>query len=118
MGKEGRRPELNLAGSELLVIIILGALLTYLTRLSFIVIIPHQSLPHFFRSGLRLVPPAVLAAIIIPAILLPAETLDLSLQNHRLLAGVVAIIIGWRFRNIWLTIASGMLTLWILNAII
>jgi branched-subunit amino acid transport protein len=103
---------------ELLAIIALGGVLTYLTRLSFIALIPHQSLPQIFRSGLRFVPPAVLAAIILPALLLPADSLDFSTENHRLLAGVVAIFVGWRSRNIWLTIAAGMLTLWILNALI
>ena len=103
---------------DLIVIITLGGILTYLTRLSFIVLIPHQSLPPVFRSGLRFVPPAVLAAIILPALLYPVDSMDLSLGNHRLLAGLVAILVGWRFRNIWLTIASGMLTLWVLNALI
>ena len=100
---------------ELLIIISLGAILTYLTRLSFIAIIPHQSLPPVFRSGLRFVPPAVLAAIILPALLMPADSLDFTLDNHRLIAGIVAIAVGWRSRNIWLTIAAGMLVLWTLN---
>jgi branched-subunit amino acid transport protein len=102
---------------DLIAIIALGAILTYLTRLSFIALIPHQSLPPVFRSGLRFVPPAVLAAIILPALLFPAGSLQISSDNHRLLAGAAAIFVGWRFRNIWLTIASGMLSLWILNAL-
>lgn len=103
-----------MSDTALLGIILGGMLVTYAQRLSFIVVIPPDRLPAALQRGLRLVPPAVLAAVIVPEILRPEGPLDLSLQNHRLLAGCVAALVAWRFRNAWLTIAAGMLALWLL----
>ena len=96
-------------------IIIGGMVVTYAIRLSFIALVPHERLPDLFRRGLRYVPPAVLAALITPELFRPAGTLDISLGNHRLLAGVVAAIVAWRSRNTWLTILTGMAALWLLS---
>jgi branched-subunit amino acid transport protein len=99
----------------LLGIILGGMLVTYTQRLSFIALIPPERLPATLHRGLRLVPPAVLAAVILPEVMRPVGPLDLSLQNHRLLAGCIAALVAWRFRNAWLTIAAGMLALWLLS---
>ncbi|MGD8554336.1 MAG: AzlD domain-containing protein, partial [Anaerolineales bacterium] len=98
-------------------IILGGTLATYATRLSFIALVPLDRLSPVFRRGLRYVPPAVLAALILPALASPEGALELSLGNHRLLAGALAALAAWRFRNTWLTIAVGMAALWILQAI-
>ena len=98
--------------TEIWLIIILGGLATYLTRLSFILLIPPDRLPEAFRRGLRLVPPAVLSALILPDLLLQDGSLSVDLQNSRLLAGIVAALVAWRTRNTWLTIGAGMLALW------
>ena len=96
-------------------IIIGGMVVTYAIRLSFIALVPHERLPDLFRRSLRYVPPAVLAALITPDLFRPAGPLDISLGNQRLLAGAVAAIVAWRSRNTWLTIATGMATLWLLS---
>ena len=98
-------------------IILGGMLVTYAIRLSFIALIPIERLPSLLLRSLRFVPPAILAALITPDLLSPLGDLDLSLQNHRLLAGVLAALVAWRFRNTWLTIAAGMLALWLLPLI-
>ena len=69
-------------------VILGGMLVTFLTRFSFIGLLPAERLPPLLRSGLGFVAPAVLAAIIAPALLLPAGVLDLSLSNYQLLAGL------------------------------
>ncbi len=92
-----------------------GTLATYATRLSFIALLPHEKLPSALRRGLSFVPPAVLAAIILPELIRPGGTLNLSLDNTRLVAGAVAAVVAWRSRNTWLTIAAGMAGLWILS---
>ncbi len=102
---------------ELWVIVLGGMLVTYALRLSFIALIPLEWLPSILHRSLRFVPPAVLAALITPELLSPQGALDLSLQNHRLLAGGLAALVAWRFRNTWLTIAAGMLALWLLSLI-
>lgn len=89
-------------------------LVTFATRLSFITALAKVEVPPLVRRGLRFVPPAVLSAIIFPALLRPepAGTLDLSFTNARLLAGVLAALLVWRTRNVMLAIAAGMLVLW------
>jgi len=98
-------------------IILGGMLVTYAIRLSFIALIPIERLPSLLLRSLRFVPPAILAALIAPELLRPFGAMDLSLQNHRLLAGGIAALVAWRFRNTWLTIVTGMLALWLLPLI-
>jgi branched-subunit amino acid transport protein len=94
-------------------IMLLGGLLTYGTRLSFIYFVGEREIDPRLRQALSFVPPAVLTAIIFPELLLPGGNLDISLGNARLLAGAVAILVAWRTRNAVLTIVVGMLALWI-----
>ncbi len=98
-------------------VILGGMLVTFMTRFSFIGLLPAERLPPLLRSGLGFVAPAVLAAIIAPALLLPAGVLDLSLSNYQLLAGLAAMAIAVRFRNLWLTIAVGLAVFWMLSAL-
>jgi len=98
-------------------VILGGMLVTFLIRFSFIGLLPADRLPSLVRSGLRFVAPAVLAAIIAPALLLPAGVLDLSLSNFQLLAGLAALAVAVRFRNLWLTIAVGLAVFWMLSAL-
>jgi len=99
------------------VMIALGAL-TFLTRLSFIALAGRWDPPPLFQSALRFVPVAILTAIVVPELVLHTGTLDLSLTNARLLAGVLAIFVAWRTKNTVLTIVIGMAAFWILQAII
>jgi branched-subunit amino acid transport protein len=100
---------------SLLLALALGGALTFATRLSFIVLLAHVEPPPLVRRGLRLVPPAVLSAIILPELLVRDGTVDASLRNPRLLAGAIAAAIAWRTRNVPLTIAAGMAALWALQ---
>lgn len=101
---------------EVWAIIVGGMLVTYGTRLSFFLLERPEILPSLFRRGLRLVAPAVLAAILAPQVLIPPGSTGLTL-SPRLPAVAVAAIIAWRSRNLWLTIGGGMLVLWALQAI-
>jgi branched-subunit amino acid transport protein len=100
---------------DLWLILIGGLVVTYATRLSFIVFIPLERMPAWIRRSLRLVPSAVLAALITPELLRPGGSLDLSFGNERLIAGGLAWLVAWRTRSAWLTIACGMLALFVLN---
>lgn len=93
------------------VVILGGMTVTYVTRLSFILLIPTSRLPVVLRRGLRFVPPAVLSALIAPMLLMPAGKFDVSLHNTRLVAGAVAALVAVRTRNAWLTIATGVLAM-------
>lgn len=93
-------------------------LFTYGIRLAFIVLSDRIRLPVVVQRGLRFVPVAILTAITVPALALPAGTLALTASNARLWAGLVAILVAWRTRNIGLTLALGMGTLWALQALL
>jgi branched-subunit amino acid transport protein len=96
-------------------VMILGGLLTYGIRLSFIFLLGRLSIPEAGKRALRFVPSAVLSAIIAPALLLPEGRLDLTPGNFRLLAGAVAVFVAWRTKNALLTIMAGMGALMILT---
>lgn len=98
--------------------IAIAGILTFLTRLSFFAVLDRWQPPDVLKRGLRFVPPAVLSAIIFPGLLMPNGSLALSLTNTRLLAGLAAVLVGWRTRNVLLTIAAGMAALYLLQAFI
>jgi len=93
-----------------------AGLLTYATRLSFILLFGRIDMPPILRRALHYIPPAVLTAIIFPEIFSPNGQPDLSLANPRFLAGVLAALVAWRTRNVVLTILIGMGALLALQA--
>jgi branched-subunit amino acid transport protein len=101
----------------LLLIIIGMGLITFAIRLVPFLLPAGAQLPEWLLRALRYVPAAVLSAIIAPELLLPGGAFDLSLGNERLLAGVAAILVAWRTRNVLLTVAVGMVVLWGLQVI-
>ena len=107
---------MNTTSARLGLIILGMGVVTYAIRLSLIVLLGHLEVPPLVRRALRFVPPAVLSALIFPDLLLPGGTLMLSLGNPRLLAGAAAAAVAWRSKNVFLAIAAGMLTLWVLQA--
>jgi branched-subunit amino acid transport protein len=89
-------------------VMLIGGLLTFATRLSFIILLDRLHLPDWFWRGLRFVPVAVLSAIILPELTNPNGNFFLSWRNPQLLAGVVAILVAWKTKNVVLTIVAGM----------
>jgi branched-subunit amino acid transport protein len=63
------------------------------------------------RRALRYVPAAVLTAIWAPELLLKDQVISVGLGNEKLLAGMVAIAVAWRWRMTSLTIAAGLAAL-------
>jgi branched-subunit amino acid transport protein len=94
-------------------------LVTYAIRLSMLVFVHHGSLPGFARDALRYVTPAVLTAIILPAVLYIGERdrFDAGIGNERLLAALLAAAVARFTANVWLTIGAGMCALWALEAL-
>lgn len=93
-----------------------GAIGSFGLRLSFIALFGRiDSIPPRVELVLRFVPAAVLAALVVPALVAHGGTLDLSPDNHRLLAGGVAAVVAWHTEDMLATIAVGMGTLWALT---
>jgi branched-subunit amino acid transport protein len=101
----------------LLMLIVIGVI-TFGFRLSFIALMNQLRLPPLLQRALRFVPAAALTAIITPELLIQNGTIFLSPMNARLIAGVIAVIVAWRTKNTLLTIAAGMIALWVLQLIV
>ncbi|HEX9288451.1 MAG TPA: AzlD domain-containing protein [Anaeromyxobacteraceae bacterium] len=99
-------------------VLALAGLATFATRLSFIALLGRIETPPLLVRALRFVPPAVLSAIIFPELILRNGAPDLSLHNHRLLAGLAAAGVALSTRNVLATIAAGMVALWALQALL
>lgn len=100
-----------------LVMIAIG-LITYATRLSFILLLGKIEMPMYLKRALQYVPPAVLSAIIFPELLMPQGKLDISGSNLRMLAGIIAFAVAWRTKSALLTIIIGMATLLLLQSLV
>ena len=70
-----------------------------------------------FQRILRLVPAAVLSALIFPEVLLKDNSLVFSPLNFKLIAAAIAVLVAWRSRNTILTIVIGMAALLVLQAV-
>lgn len=93
-------------------------LVTFGLRYAIFGVMGRADLPQSIVRLLRYVPASVLAAITLPELInIDAAPLD-TLQSPRLWAGVIAIVIAWRTRNMLLTIIAGMATLWLLTALL
>jgi branched chain amino acid efflux pump len=100
-----------------LMLLVIGGI-TYAIRLSCIGLLGQRDMPALLLKALRFVPITVLPAIILPGLFLRNNTLALSLQNPRWIAGILAGIVAWRTRNVLLTIAVGMVALWVLEFVL
>lgn len=98
----------------LLIGIIAGG--TWLLRISFLAILGRaERVPLVVERVLRLIPAAVMTAIIIPTLSHPTGTFDPI--NDRMAAGIIAFVVAWKTRNVLATIGTGMAVLWILQAL-
>jgi len=99
-------------------LVIVGAgVVTFLTRASFIVFADPHKFPHAFRVALAFVPAAVLAAIVVPGLVMPNGTLEFTPANPRLVAGLAAVAVAVKVRNPLVSIVAGMVALWGLQAL-
>ena len=96
-------------------VLFFGGLLTFGMRFSFIYLFGKFEVPETMRRALHYVPPAVLSAIIFPEVFLSNQRLDLSPGNHRLLAGLVAVVVAYFTKNTLITILAGMIALVLLQ---
>lgn len=89
---------------------------TYALRASFLLGAGLVSdLPPPARDALELVPVAVLAGLVAPALVLVDGSLALGAGNPRVLAGGLAVVVAWRTESLLLTVGVGMGALWVLQ---
>ena len=84
------------------------AAVTFGVRYPVLALLSRSKLPDVVLQALQFVPAAVLSAIVVPMLAAPDGALALSVNNHALVAGVLAIAVAAVSRNLLLTIALGM----------
>lgn len=96
-------------------LLILGmALVTFGVRYPVLALFGKIPLPDPLFRALKFVPPAILTAIIVPAMLIPGgQQIELAPSNAHLMASLVAGLVAWKKRNLLLTIVVGMAVFWI-----
>ena len=104
-------------GSSVWLLFIAMAAGTFALRFSFIYLFGKVEMPDWLRDALKFVPASVLAALVFPALTYPNGTLDLTLNNIHLLAGLGGALVAWRTKNVMWTIIVGMVLFWVLQAI-
>ena len=87
----------------------------FLTRAIFVLPGSHLRLPATAERVLRYAPAAALMAIVIPDLALTQGALSISIENPRLIAGLVAFGLAAATRSVLLTIAGGMAVLTLLR---
>ena len=102
--------------SRLWIAIVGSAIGTYAMRASFLVFADRMAyVPPWAQRLLRQIPPAALAAIVVPAFFRPDAHLDV--WSSELAAGAVAAIVAWRTRNIALTLFVGLGIVMLIDAV-
>jgi branched-subunit amino acid transport protein len=99
------------------IVIVACAIITFLIRVSFIAIFGKQEIPAWLQKALKYVPPSVLSVIACQSILFQGNQLDISLNNTRLIAGILAALVAWWTRNILITIIAGMAALVVIQLV-
>ena len=93
-------------------LIIYCGLITYLTRFSMIALIKKEMFNDRVREVLSYVPSAIFPAIIFPAIFLDSSGSILIENNPKIMAALIATMIGIFSRSIIATIFSGLASYW------
>lgn len=94
---------------EAVFLTILGmGLVTYLPRVLPVVLLSTKSIPPVLKLWLRLVPMAVLAALVAPSLLVEDAQLALHSGNLFLWASFPTLFVAWRTKNLFVSVVVGM----------
>ena len=92
-------------------------LITFAIRFIPIALLAKLELPALLKRALVYVPPAVMTAIVAPALFFPGAAPTIALDTPRLVAATVAALVAWRTQGVLWTVVLGMATLWGLQAL-
>lgn len=77
--------------TEYVILFFLMGLVTYLTRASFLVFSKKIRMPEVISRSLKYIPPAILATLIFPGILIPNGKLQLAFTNVYIWAAAITV---------------------------
>tara|TARA_X000000368_G_C22511953_1_gene485300 strand:- start:134 stop:448 length:315 start_codon:yes stop_codon:yes gene_type:complete len=97
-----------------LALIIYCGLITFLTRFSMIALLKKEMFNDRIREVLSYVPSAIFPAIIFPAIFLDNSGSMQIEDNPKIIAAIIAMLVGVLSKNIIGTILSGLLSYWMI----
>ena len=84
-------------------------LVTYIPRLLPVWALASKSLPKVIVDWLRYVPVAVLAAMLLPSLLVSDGRIDLTPSNMFLWAAIPTLVVAWKRRSLFGSVVIGML---------
>ena len=93
-------------------------LATFIIRVAPMALIARAEPPDWLKRALRYVPPAVMTAIITPALFFAGGGHNIAMDMPRLGAAAFAALVAWRTRSTLWTVVIGMFALWGLQALI
>ena len=94
--------------------IIIAGILTYFTRMTMVTLVSRDMLGDKIKAVLAYVPSAVFPAIIFPGIFINDYGLFIEMDDPKIFAAIVAVIVGYFSKNIIATILSGLISYWFL----
>jgi branched-subunit amino acid transport protein len=90
------------------------ALATFACRYPVLALVSRVALPEALLRAMRFLPPAILTAIILPAVLMPdGQRINFHYANSHLVAALVAGVIAWWTQHLLLTIVVSMGSFWL-----
>ncbi len=105
--------------SEIVILIFLMSLVTFIPRVLPILALSRRKLPELVESWLSYVPVAVLAALLAPSLFAPTGVLNLSFNvNPAFWVSIPVFVIAALTRNLFITVLSGMILIALLRFII
>ncbi|MDO9088297.1 MAG: AzlD domain-containing protein [Anaerolineaceae bacterium] len=107
-----------MAESTVLITLVGMALVTYIPRLIPAWFLRDKHLPAFLIAWLRYVPVAVLAALLLPSLLVEGDQINFSTTNLYVWAAIPAGLVAWKKKSLFGTVIIGMLVVAILRWII
>jgi branched-subunit amino acid transport protein len=106
---------INFSNMDWLLLVLGCAVVTLASRLLPSLVLGKRKLPGKVQAWLALVPSAVLAAAVAPALFMPAGRLDFTFSNSYVVAAIPTLIAAMSSSNLLLPVAVGMLTLSVLR---
>ena len=98
-----------MAENTIIITLILMAVVTYLPRVLPAWSLRDKTLPPFVESWLKYVPVAVLAAMLLPSLIIQDGQLNLSWTNYFIWAAIPAGWVAWKKKSLFGTVVVGML---------